>query len=78
MGKIAATSLAGLLLCSAAAAREGFGFTKKAADMVMTTPPAINVSGTTVKVTVKSECERLGDDAPVLARGGALGCGGVG
>jgi len=47
-----------LAVCANASAREGFGFTKKAADMKMTVPPAINVIGTRVALDVKGDRAR--------------------
>src|SRR5436309_10562456 len=41
--------------CAPAYAREGFGFTKKAAEMNVTTPPALNVRGTRVALDIKGE-----------------------
>jgi hypothetical protein len=52
---IAAIVLVSLICCVSASAREGFGFTKKAAEMNVIAPPAINVSGTRVALSVKGE-----------------------
>jgi hypothetical protein len=53
--RIAATLFVSLICCAGASAREGFGFTKKAAEMNVTLPPAINVAGTRVALSVKGE-----------------------
>src|SRR5258706_14560447 len=53
--RIAAVILVSLIGCVSASAREGFGFTKKAAEMNVRAPPGINVSGTRVALSVKGE-----------------------
>jgi hypothetical protein len=57
-----------VLLCTAAEAREGFGFTKRSADMIVRKPPAIVISGTRVLVTATGERTRIADDAQVLRK----------
>src|SRR2546423_4795583 len=66
--RIAATILLFSAWCVAASAREGFGFTKKAAEMNLTTPPAINVGGTRVSVKVRSDRSRVGSNAGQMER----------
>jgi len=58
-----------LVLASASAhAREGFGFKKKAVDIMKTVPPALNTGARRVKVDVASERGGNEDDAKTLAR----------
>ena len=66
--RIAAAVMVSLVWCSGASAREGFGFTKKAAEMNMVTPPAINVAGTRVTVSVKSDRSRVGSNTELMQR----------
>jgi hypothetical protein len=49
-------------------AREGFGFKKKAVDIVRTIPPALNTGARRVKVDVSSERGGDSDDARTLTR----------
>ncbi len=49
-------------------AREGFGFKKKAVDIVRTIPPALNTGARRVKVDVSSERGGDSDDAKTLTR----------
>ena len=51
--KVVVAALLSLACGASALAREGFGFTKKAAEMNVTVPPAINVAGTRVALNVK-------------------------
>lgn len=51
-----------------AEAREGFGFLKKAVDIVRTIPPSLNVGARRVKIDVASERGSEEDDARTLAR----------
>src|SRR6266487_4750730 len=64
--RIAATVLVSLICCVSASAREGFGFTKKAAEMNVIAPPAINVAGTRVSVNVKSDRSRVGSNTELM------------
>jgi hypothetical protein len=58
-----------LVLASASAhAREGFGFKKKAVDIMKTVPPALNSGARRVKVDVSSERGDNDDDARTLSR----------
>lgn len=50
----------------AAYGREGFGFTKKAAEMNRTVPPAINVPGNKITVALDSERGRSSSKAQML------------
>ena len=52
----------------AADAREGFGFKKKAVDVMRTIPPATNAGARRVAVRVESERGADGDDARTLER----------
>jgi hypothetical protein len=62
-------ALSVLVLASAAAhAREGFGFKKKAVDVMRTVPPALNSGARRVKVEVSSERGGDEDDAKTLTR----------
>ena len=58
------------IACAAAAlpglAREGFGWSKKGVDIDKTKPPAVNISGTRVAVTVNAEKTRKTDKAKEL------------
>ena len=49
-------------------AREGFGFSKKAVNMMRTTPPGFNIAGTRVAVTASSDRSGDADDATTLRR----------
>ena len=51
-----------------ALAREGFGFKKKAVDIMRTIPPATNAGARRVQVTVESERDADRDDAATLER----------
>lgn len=51
-----------------AEAREGFGFLKKAVDVVRTVPPSLNVGARRVKIDVASERGSEEDDSRTLAR----------
>jgi len=51
-----------------AEAREGFGFLKKAVDVVRTIPPSLNVGARRVKIDVASERGSEEDDARTLSR----------
>jgi hypothetical protein len=64
--RIAATALLLLACSTVASAREGFGFTKKAAEMNVTYPPAINVAGTNVSVKVESDRSRVGSNTDLM------------
>ena len=66
--KVTAVMIALLAAAAAASAREGFGFTKKAAQMNVTTPPALNVAGTRVSVRVRSDRERFGSNTDLMQR----------
>ena len=66
--RIAAAVVVLLVCCATASAREGFGFTKKAAEMNITVPPAINVYGTAVSVTVKSDRARVGSNTDLMQK----------
>lgn len=69
MKRTSVVSLLVVLCCAVAAeAREGFGFTKRSADMNVRRPPAIAVAGTHVRVTATSERARVADDAEVLRK----------
>lgn len=68
MRKTTVVSLVVLLLCAVAEAREGFGFTKRSADMIVRKPPAIVISGTRVMVSASGERVRIADDAQVLRK----------
>lgn len=60
-----------LLLLSSAVplyAREGFGFTKKAVAMSRTIPPAMNVSASRLKITMKTDRSRDEDAGESLRR----------
>lgn len=61
-----------LLLCAGAAlsleAREGFGFKKKAVEIMRVIPPATNAGARRVDVDVKAERGQDEDDARTLAR----------
>jgi hypothetical protein len=48
--------------------REGFGFSKKAVEMVRTIPPSTNAGARRVKVTVESDRSDAKDDAQTLNR----------
>ncbi len=52
--RIAFFLVVGSALAAVASAREGFGFTKRAAEFTKTVPPAVNVTGTGVNVTASS------------------------
>lgn len=56
------------LAAFSAEGREGFGYSKKAADMMRTIPPALNTGARRVKVDVASERGGEEDDARTLAR----------
>lgn len=66
--RIAATVVVLCVTSVSAWGREGFGFTKKAADMTITTPPALNVAGTRVAVSVKGERTRLAVNAEQMEK----------
>ena len=51
-----------------ALAREGFGFKKKAVDMMRTIPPSTNAGARRVKVNVTSDRSDSRDDAQTLNR----------
>ncbi len=69
MRKLALSLLAaGLFVASDVAAREGFGFTKKAVQMNRTNPPLLTVGARRVKVTAKSDRDGIKDDAATLKR----------
>jgi hypothetical protein len=68
MKKYAVLFLASLAWPAVLSAREGFGFTKKAAEMNVTSPPAINVSGTRASVKVRSDRSRVGSNAGDMER----------
>ncbi|HUP62061.1 MAG TPA: hypothetical protein VNA69_16765 [Thermoanaerobaculia bacterium] len=55
-------------LAVSADAREGFGFKKKAVDVMRTIPPSTNAGARRVRVTVTSERDSDDDDAKTLAR----------
>ncbi len=55
-----------LALALSAHAREGFGFTKKAVEIQKTKPPAINITGPRVNITVDAEHTRVTDKAQTL------------
>ena len=55
-------------LAVSAEAREGFGFKKKAVDVMRTIPPSTNAGARRVKVTVQSERDADEDDAKTLSR----------
>lgn len=57
-----------LLFTLPANAREGFGFSKKAVDLMRTTPPALNVTTSKLQVTASAERSREADDAQTLRR----------
>jgi hypothetical protein len=59
---------AGLCVSSEAAAREGFGFTKKAVQMNRTNPPLLTVGARRVKINATSDREGVKDDAATLKR----------
>ena len=59
-------SVAYALFAFAAHGREGFGFTKRAIEMNRLVPPAVNVSGTRVTVSVDSERSRVSGSARTL------------
>jgi hypothetical protein len=52
----------------AAYGREGFGFTKKAVDINKTVPPAINVTGTRVNVSIDVDRTRVSGKAETLRK----------
>src|SRR5207244_13177717 len=66
--RIAAALVVALACCVSASAREGFGFTKKAAEMNVMIPPAINVTGTRVAVNVKSDRARVGSNTELMQK----------
>jgi hypothetical protein len=68
MKRVAVVSLLVSFLCTAAEAREGFGFTKRSATMNLRRPPAIAINASRVKVTATSERTRAADDAQVLRK----------
>jgi len=55
-----------LLFSLAAYGREGFGFTKKAIDINRVVPPAVNINGTRVTVSVDSDRNRVAGAAATL------------
>lgn len=59
---------AGLCVSSDIAAREGFGFTKKAVQMNRTNPPLLTVGARRVKITSTSDRDGIRDDAATLKR----------
>lgn len=61
-------ALAVLCFALPLAAREGFGFKKKAVDITRTIPPATNVGARRVKVEVSSDRRDAEDDARTLER----------
>jgi hypothetical protein len=66
--KRVALALSILLAALPLFAREGFGFKKKAVDMVRTIPPSTNAGARRVKVTVTSDRDDARDDAQTLSR----------
>lgn len=64
--RIVLVAIVSLAVCLSASAREGFGWSKKAVDIDRTVPPAINVSGTRLSVTIDQERTRKAGDAPRL------------
>ena len=56
----------GVFVAGDAAAREGFGFTKKAVTMTRTIPPATNLGARRVKVVATTERASAKDDAAAL------------
>ena len=68
MHRIAAVTTIALVLATPAAAREGFGFTKKAVVMTRKKPPALNVGARRVKVTAETERSQDRDDAATMRR----------
>jgi hypothetical protein len=66
--RIAVVLAFSFLVVSSALAREGFGFTKRSADMVVRNPPAVATSGTRFEVTARSERNRNEADARELRR----------
>ena len=69
MSKHIAAAFLGLLVCSASlSAREGFGFTKKAAEMNLIAPPGINVAGMHVGVKVTSDRSRVGSNTELMEK----------
>ena len=67
MKRIAFFLLVGSALVGSAIAREGFGFTKRAAELTRMVPPAVNVIGTHVHVTASS-ASRFADKAELLRK----------
>lgn len=63
---LAVLLVAGLAL--PAVAREGFGFAKRAAEIVRTIPPSTNVGARRVKVTVNADRGDVRDDAQTLRK----------
>src|SRR5688572_26225632 len=57
-----------VLAAVSAEAREGFGFMKKAVNVVRTIPPSLNIGARRVKIDVASERGQEEDDARTLAR----------
>jgi hypothetical protein len=68
MRPITAALVLAFPLALPALAGEGFGFTKKAADMIVRRPPAINLAASRAQVTATSERTRISDDAQVLRK----------
>src|SRR5438270_8402541 len=66
--RIAAAVIVLLAVSVSASAREGFGFTKKAAEMSVMTPPAVNVAGSRVSVKVTGDRDQLGSNLELLQR----------
>ncbi len=64
--RIVLVAFVSLVLTVSSYGREGFGWSKKAVDIDKTIPPAINVSGTRVNVSVDSERTRKAAEAKRL------------
>jgi hypothetical protein len=60
--------LISLVAAVSAQAREGFGFTKRAVQMTLTRPPAVNVTGARLRVTAVSARSDGGSDAQSLQK----------
>lgn len=57
-----------VLATASVQAREGFGFKKKAVDVMKTIPPALNIGARRVKIDVSSDRGDNEDDAKTLSR----------
>lgn len=66
--KLLALLASGLLVVTAAEAREGFGFSKKAALMNRTKPPALNLAARRIVVETASDRSKESEDAKALKR----------